>query len=265
MTYALLLQLFKDAAIPSPATDARLLLSHFFGVSPAEILAHPERDYTGDGFAAAVAQRMSRVPLQHILGEAYFYGNRFLISPDCLIPRADTELLVEEACRLLPKGAHFADFCTGSGCIALSVLSQRTDTTALGVDISPKALAVAQKNADALGLSTRVAWHTCDLLQTNLPHDAPRYILSNPPYIRDSVISTLEPELSHEPRIALCGGEDGLLFYRTLLSRFSPDLFLFEIGFDQGDAVAALGREKGYTATVKKDLGGCDRLVILSR
>ena len=263
MTYRALMLRLRAAGIESPSTDARILLSHFCGVDAAEIFANPERDYTGDALDDAVRAREKRVPLQHILGETHFYGNRFAVSSACLSPRADTEILVDEACRLLPKGARFADFCTGSGCIAISVLVSRPDTTALAVDISEDALAVAQKNAALAGVADRVTFLRTDLLKDAL--SAPDYILSNPPYIRRDVIPTLAPELSHEPMIALDGGEDGLVFYRTLLSRFSPKLFLFEIGYDQADAVSALGRAAGYTMEVKQDLGGHDRVVILRR
>lgn len=263
MTYRALTQRLKAAGIDSPATDARLLLSHFCGAEAAAILADPDRDYTNAALDAAVRAREARVPLQHILGEAYFFGNRFAVSPDCLIPRADTELLVEEACRLLPEGACFADLCTGSGCIAVSVLAARPDTAALAVDVSEEALAVARQNAAACGVSERIELLCADILKDAVC--APDYILSNPPYIRRDVIPTLAPELSHEPTLALDGGEDGLDFYRALVARFSPKLFLLEIGFDQGDAVAALGKAAGYTATVKQDLGGRDRLVVLTR
>ena len=198
--------------------------------------------------------------------EAYFFGECYAVCPDCLIPRADTELLVEEALALLPEGARFADFCTGSGCIALSVLLQRPDTQAFAVDISPRALAVAKENAERHALTERVHFFEADLLSDEpLPFPVPDYILSNPPYIQSAVIPTLAPEIAFEPSLALDGGKDGLVFYRTMLARFSPKCFLFEIGFDQGEAVAALGTAAGYLATVKKDAGGCDRLVILQR
>ena len=263
MTYRALVDLFTKADIPTPKTDARLLLAHFFDADAAGILAHPERDYTGDAFSDAVAQRIRRVPLQHILGTADFFGMRFFVSPDCLIPRPDTEILVEEACRLLPTGAHFADLCTGSGCIALSVLAHRPDTTALAVDISPAALAIAKKNADALGLSDRVTFLLADVLSSDIA--LPAYILSNPPYIQSEVIPTLAPELAHEPALALDGGSDGLLFYRDMLSRFSPKAFLFEIGYDQGEAISALGKERGYAVRIVRDLGGCDRVALLTK
>ena len=263
MTYRALTDLLAKADIPTPQADARLLLAHFFGVDAANILAHPERDYTGDAFSDAVSRRVRRIPLQHILGTADFFGMRFFVSPDCLIPRPDTEILVEEACRLLPEGAHFADLCTGSGCIALSVLAHRPDTTALAVDVSPAALALARKNADALGLSDRITFLEADVLSSDIP--LPAHILSNPPYIQSEVIQTLAPEIAHEPALALDGGEDGLLFYRDMLARFSPALFLFEIGFDQKDAITALGEERGYAVRVIRDLGGCDRVAILTK
>lgn len=263
MTYRALIAALRASGIPDASTDARLLLSHFFGTDAADVLAHPEREYESEVFFRAVALRASRVPLQHIVGEAYFFGNRFFVSPDCLIPRADTEILVEAACRLLPQGAHFADLCTGSGCIALSVLLARPDTTALAVDISSAALAVAKKNAEALGVLDRVTFLSADVLSDPLP--APAYILSNPPYIASGVIPTLSPELSHEPKLALDGGEDGLRFYRDLVARFSPALFLFEIGYDQGEALPPIGKTHGYGVSILKDLGGCDRVAILTK
>lgn len=265
MTFSALEALLASHGIPDAETDARLLLSHFCGVSAAMLYAERNRDYQSEALENAVARRLAREPLQHILGEAYFFGERYFVSRDCLSPRADTELLVEEACRTLPEGALFADLCTGSGCIALSVLSHRPDLTAIAVDVSDAALAIARKNADALGLSARVEFVCCDLLADKLPFPMPEYILSNPPYIRTDVIPTLAPELFYEPSLALDGGEDGLLFYRAFLEKFAPLRFYFEIGFDQKDVVTALGTEKGYTAHTLRDAGGCDRLVILEK
>ena len=172
MTYRALTLRLRVAGIEDPSTDARLLLSRFCGVEATAILADPARDYTGDSLERAVRAREERIPLQHILGEAYFYGNRFLVSADCLIPRADTEILVAEACRLLPHGARFADLCTGSGCIAVSVLASRPDTTALAVDISADALRIAKKNAEENGVLSRVRLLRADLL-TDAVEDTP--------------------------------------------------------------------------------------------
>ena len=251
--------------VPDPKTDARLLISHFCGVSPAMLYADRMRDYASDTLESAVLRRCAREPLQHIMGEAYFYGARFLVSRDCLSPRADTELLVEEACRTLPKDAFFADLCTGSGCIALAVLAERPDLSAIAVDVSDAALQIAKENAKALGLSSRVHFILADLLSDELPFETPEYILSNPPYIETDVIGTLAPELSHEPRLARDGGEDGLVFYRSFLNRFTPKRFYFEIGYDQREAVTALGEAAGYASRSLRDAGGCDRLVVLEK
>lgn len=265
MTLKELEEKLASHGIPDPKTDARLLLSHFFGVSPAMLYAEREKSYEGDVFLKAVERRLKREPLQQILGEVYFYGERFLVSRDCLAPRADTELLVEDAAKTLPKGALFADLCTGSGCIALALLRVRPDLRAIAVDVSENALHIAKANADALGLSSRVRFLAADLLRDELSFDLPDYILSNPPYIRTSVIPSLAPELAYEPSIALDGGEDGLVFYRTFLARFAPKRFYFEIGYDQKDAVSALGKAAGYTPRTARDAGGCDRLVVLEK
>ncbi len=263
MTLAELSRTLAEMGVPDPSTEARLLLSHLFDLSPAAILAEPMRRYESDALSDALARRKKREPLQHILGEVFFYGERYTVSADCLIPRADTELLVEEAIRRLPKGAVFADLCTGSGCIALSVLAHRPDLSAIAADLSGAALAIAKKNAVSLGLSDRIRFFECDLLRDPLPFALPEYLLSNPPYIQQSVLPTLAPELAYEPKMALDGGEDGLLFYRSFLSRFSPKLFLLEIGYDQGDALLSLSLDAGYQAQIFRDAGGCDRVAVL--
>ena len=263
MTLAELSHTLAKMGVPDPSTEARLLLSHLFDLSFAALLAEPMRSYESDALFDALARRKKREPLQHILGEVFFYGERYTVSADCLIPRADTELLVEEAIRRLPKGAVFADLCTGSGCIALSVLAHRPDLSAVAADLSDAALAVAKKNAAALGLSDRIRFFKCDLLSDPLPFDLPEHLLSNPPYISRSVLPTLAPELAYEPQMALDGGEDGLLFYRSFLSRFSPRLFLLEIGYDQGAALLSLAQSANYRAQILRDAGGCDRVAVL--
>ncbi|MBP3436779.1 MAG: peptide chain release factor N(5)-glutamine methyltransferase [Clostridia bacterium] len=269
MTILDIAKALSQANIENARYEARLLVAHFESISMAEALQAEicKQDFTSSSLASAVKRRLSREPLQYILGETGFYGEAFSVSPACLIPRADTEILVEEAIRRLPKGALFADLGTGSGCIALSVLRHRPDTSAIAVDISRDALDIAKKNAVRLGLSERIRFLEADLLSPSplsLVKEADA-ILSNPPYIRQGVLEDLAPELSFEPLSALNGGRDGLLFYKAILSSYFPSLFLFEIGFDQGQALFALGKEKGYTPALKKDLGGNDRVVILTR
>lgn len=265
MTLLSLTKRLREGGISEADIEARLLLSHFCGVSPAALLADRARDYKSEALEAAVARRLTREPLAHILGEVGFFEESYFVSPDCLIPRSDTELLVEKAIALLPRGARFADLCTGSGCIAVSVLAHRPDLSALAVDLSDAALSLAQRNAARNGVAERIDFLKDDVLSPACLKNDFDVILSNPPYIPTEVVPTLAPELAHEPKMALDGGEDGLLFYRALLKHFSPSLFLLEIGFDQGKDIAHLGEEYGYAVTVERDLGGNDRLAILKK
>ena len=249
------------SGVDSAAEDAAQLFCHFGGFTRVALLAE---DVACDSPALldAVARRCVREPLQYIIGRVFFYNEVYRVSPDCLIPRADTERLVELALQLLPKGAHFADFCTGSGCIAISTLKNRPDLTATAVDVSSGALAVAKENAVANGVAGRITFRKADLLSEKIDArlDA---ILCNPPYIRTAVLSDLAPELSHEPVLALDGGADGMLFYRHLLSTYPDVAFLFEIGFDQGEQILALAKENGRTAEIFRDYGGNDRVAYL--
>ena len=167
--------------------------------------------------------------------------------------------------------AYFADLCTGSGCIAVSTLAERADTRALALDFSEGALALAQENAVHNGVADRVEFRRADLL-TLAPQSLGRFdaILSNPPYIRSDVIPGLSDEVRHEPRMALDGGADGLVFYRALLRQAGECLnaagfCLFEIGYDQGEDIRALAVDAGFRCTVRRDLGGQDRVAVLTR
>ncbi len=256
----------RAAGVPDPETDASLLICHFEEVSPALLRADRARSYESLALTAAAEARARRTPLQYIIGEVAFFEETYRVTPAVLCPRPDTELLVEEAISRIPKGVRFGDLCTGSGCIAVSTLAHRPDLTGLAVEVSGDALTVATENAERNGVSDRLGFLRFDLLAGRHPMLARLpVLLSNPPYIATAALAALDEEVKREPSLALDGGEDGLVFYKTLLSYYSPALFLFEIGFDQGEAVSALGRDKGYRATVKKDLGGNDRLVILEK
>ncbi|MBP5210136.1 MAG: peptide chain release factor N(5)-glutamine methyltransferase [Clostridia bacterium] len=213
--------------------------------------------------------RKDRVPLAYLLGEAWFYRECYEVTPDCLIPRSDTEVLVDFAVQRLPRGAHFVDVCTGCGCVAVSVLRARPDCTADALDISEAVLRVAARNAERWGVSDRVSFLRADALSfcPPSPYDA---ALANPPYIPSAVVDTLAPEVRAEPRAALDGGADGLDFYRAFC-RFSSKyiyksgFFAAEIGFDQGPALSALASESGLSISLLPDLGGRDRVAVLSR
>lgn len=254
------------AGIDEAAEEARILFSHFSGLSPAALLGQ-DPDCDAAALESAVRRRESREPLAYILGEAPFYRSLLRITPDCLIPRADTERLVELAVARLPHGARFLDACTGSGAIAVTVLSERPDTVAVATDLSEGALAVARENAGLLGVLDRLTLLRSDLLREapDGPFDA---ILSNPPYIPSAVVPTLSPEVGREPAIALDGGDDGLLFYRRLLTltdRLSPGGFLLlECGYDQEEAMRQLAAERGLALEAYFDYGKNFRGCILT-
>lgn len=256
----------RAAGIDDAAGEARLLFSYVTGTAPALLVGcDPASD--DPALAGALMRRVRREPLCYITGEVGFCHETYRVTPDCLIPRADTELIVETAARRLPRGAHFADLCTGSGCIAVSTLTARTDCTADAYDIAEKTLALAAENAARNGVAERIHFHRRDLLTEEIDgvYDA---ILSNPPYIRDDVLPTLAPELAFEPRIALAGGRDGMDFYRAILTLGAGHLapggfFLFEIGYDQKQAILDLAAAHGYRAEVTDDLGGNPRCACL--
>lgn len=227
----------------------------------------------GEALEKAVSRRLEHYPLQYILGEWEFYRQRYEVNESCLIPRSDTEILVETAIKMLPNGARFLDACTGSGCIAISTLAERRDTTAVATDLFPETLALARRNAARNGVLDRITLLEADALQpppTELLQGDFDAILSNPPYILKDVMPHLQREVLFEPAAALCGGSDGLDFYRALLSRWCTVLkpcgfVLFEIGYDQAGAIRTLAEKSGFSCTVKRDFGGNDRVAVLTR
>ncbi len=234
-----------------------------------ELLWIREKYPTEDDYEAALARYRAGEPLAYILGEQYFWRYCFIVTPDVLIPRPDTERLVEIALSLLPAKGRFADLCTGSGAIALSIAADRPDLQADAVDISRAALTVAAQNAAALGVEDRVSFFCADLLAEDPLTGLYDAILSNPPYIPAKDIADY-PSLAYEPQIALDGGADGLDFYRAFPVRFGHHLkpggyFLFEIGYDQGDLIRNLAAQLGYTCQIRRDFGKNDRVAILQK
>lgn len=208
-------------------------------------------------------------PLAYILGEWYFYRETYRVTPDVFIPRPDTEILVEAAVSHIPRGGVFADLCTGSGCIAISVLRSRPDLRATAVDISIKALEIASENAFLNGVEERITFIKADVTSVDFTEkvingrlfDA---LLSNPPYIGTEIIPALDRAVQKEPRIALDGGQDGLRFYRILNElrhkicvKDAP--VLLEIGYDQALSVLEIFRG----GEILKDYGGNDRVFII--
>lgn len=256
-----------EAGIAEADLDARLLLEEICGTNRSYLLVHGDEPVTEeqrDSYATYIGKRKTRIPLQHILGYQEFMGLRFKVTPDVLIPRQDTEILVEEAMKHLHDGMHILDMCTGSGCILLSLLRYSNDCIGCGVDISEAALFVAGENAKNLDLEA-------DFIQSNLFENVEgkyEIIVSNPPYIPTDVIPTLMEEVKdHEPMGALDGYDDGLYFYREIVKNAKDYLFpggmlFFEIGCEQAEDVSGMMKEAGYQGvTVCKDLAGLDRVV----
>lgn len=266
----------EEAGIAEAALDARLLLEYVCHTDRNELIVHADRarsDTEEQFYRMLIEKRASRVPLQHITGEQEFMGLCFRVNEHTLIPRQDTEILVEEALHRLSDGMRILDMCTGSGCILLSLLKYSNECEGIGIDISGKALAVARENAERLQLDAVflegdlfsplegfVSRRTTDRLFD--------MIVSNPPYIESAVIETLMPEVrDHEPIAALDGREDGLYFYRRIIAKAPLHMrkgayLLFEIGCGQGNAVMSLMREAGFEqVALFQDYAGLDRVV----
>lgn len=269
MTYSRICEILMDAGIENAEHEALLLVNFFCKKSRAEVLAFPNEEYSKKELFDAIDKRCERYPLQYIFGEWYFYDETYTVNENCLIPRSDTEMLVEYAIKNLPQEARFADLCTGSGCIAVSTLAHRPDTTAVGLDLFKETAELAKHNAERNGVEGRFEVVCADLLGENPFADREfDVIISNPPYIRTAVVDTLEEELFSEPRAALDGGEDGLVFYKKILSDYARSLkqggfILFEIGYDQEEDIKRLAELYGFDCQVKKDLSGNPRMAIV--
>lgn len=257
----------EGAGVPEAKLNAWLLLEHVSGCTRSHYLAYPKEELLEKAeqrFREVLKLRCQRIPLQHITGVQEFMGHTFLVNDKVLIPRQDTELLVEEALKDLKAGMRFLDLCTGSGCILLSLLLGCPGSLGVGSDISLEALKIAKRNQELLN-------QEAVLLESDLFDQIEGtfdVIVSNPPYIRSEEISSLMEEVrAYEPLSALDGHEDGLYFYRRIAGK-SPSylkpggrLYL-EIGYDQGSSVSGLLKEQGFCQIeVKKDLAGLDRVV----
>lgn len=245
--------------------ECDLILSHVYGVGadeiPLRLFDEFEYDAALDGI---IARRTGGEPLEYIIGRTVFCGLDFFVSPDCLIPQTDTEIVAEEAAKLL-GGGKFLDLCTGSGCIAVVLAKRGARGTA--VDISPAALDIAKKNAELNGVSDKIDFVRADVfapLDLGAGYDV---IVSNPPYVRSGDIDALPPEVRREPRIALDGGDDGLIFYRRIAKiageHLSPrGALVLEIGYDEAADVMSILDAHGFSGRVEKDYGQNDRCVI---
>lgn len=263
----------QAAGIEETALDARLLLEAVCGTDRNDLLVHGEQPVAPEAeekYLNWIRQRAEHIPLQQLTGEQDFMGLTFAVNEHVLIPRQDTEILVEEVLKELHDGMRVLDMCTGSGCILLSLLHYSNDCEGLGVDLSAEALEVAGRNVLKV-LTPEKAEHA-HFLQSDLFEKVEgkfEIIVSNPPYIASAEVEKLMPEVrDHEPRMALDGTEDGLYFYRRIIEEagkhlVSSGMLFFEIGYDQGQAVSELMRTEGYCdVQVVQDYAGLDRVVL---
>ena len=276
----------SEAGIEEAGLDARLLLEFVCGTDRNTLLAHGDRPVTAEEherYETLLTARAAHTPLQHLTGEQDFMGLTFLVNKNVLVPRQDTEILVEETLKNLHDGMRILDLCTGSGCILLSLLRYSNDCAGVGVDLSAQALGVAKENYERLrkekpemaalflegdlfeALDRRTAVE-CD--ETDSMGERYDIIVSNPPYIETEVIGTLMPEVrEHEPVMALDGGADGLSFYRRIVQGAGEHLkrggmLFFEIGCEQAESVCEIMERAGFQEIeVVKDFAGLDRVV----
>ena len=258
----------------TPRLDAELLMAHDLQIERSELLLKlPELD-APDEFAVLVERRRQAEPVAHIIGRKEFWGLDFEVTPDVLIPRPDSELLIEEAVRLHAAAPpqRIVDLGTGSGALVLAALHEFPDATGVGIDASAAALQIAHNNADALGLSDRARFLLLDWTQPGWTAALDRgfdLVLANPPYVATGAGLSAEVA-SFEPHRALFAGKEGLDDYRiltpSLAQLLSPGgMAMFEIGFDQAEPVSQLAIEAGYSVELKQDLSANDRLLILRR
>ncbi len=264
---------FAEKGIDSARFDAELLVAYALGIERIHLYTDHDRPLAKPELAAIralVRRRGQCEPAAYIIGTRHFWKHEFAVDARVLVPRPETELLVERALDALPEGARVVDVGTGSGCIALSIAADRPDVQIVAIDASDDALAVARANAARLGVEGVDFVRGLGLDPVTDPVDL---VVSNPPYIPSADIEDLMPDVrDHEPRQALDGGADGLDVVRALLADAPEHLsaggrMLIEIGYDQGPAVRALAEADGrYTdISVRPDLAGHDRVLEVSR
>jgi release factor glutamine methyltransferase len=274
------LRLAADVLDRNGVADARreagALLSHVIGKDRTFLLSHAEDSVSendAERFREAVERRAGGEPAQYIIGSQDFYGRTFRVTPAVLIPRPETELLIEAALEVLNADAKICDVGTGSGCIAITLLCERNDARAVAIDVSEEALNIAQENASAQSVGTRIEFVRSDCFTALNPEtDLFDLVLSNPPYVSAHMLPGLQREVrDHEPQIALSPGEDGLSVIRRLLNdspRFLREngYLIMEIGFDQGEAVQQLVAENVWVLKeIRPDLQCIPRIVVLQK
>jgi release factor glutamine methyltransferase len=261
----------RIAEIDNPRLEARLLLAHALGVTQEAVLRDRHLPVEAPGYDALISRRAAHEPLALILGHREFWSLDFLVSPDTLIPRGDSETLIEAAVAAFPDRAamrRVLDLGTGTGCLLLATLQEFPQAFGIGIDCIPSAAELARRNAAALGFASRTAFLVADWAE---PLNEARFdlVLSNPPYIPTADLAGLMPEVAiHEPASALDGGKDGLNAYRRIIDAL-PSLLapggvaILELGIGQTQSVPSLAAANGFAAELRNDLAGIPRALIL--
>ena len=269
-------QRLAEAAVTEPRREAGSLLAHVLGRDRSFIIAHADDPLTAEQREALqnlVERRTVGEPLQYIIAQQEFFKLGFEVTPDVLIPRPETELIVETALELLQNdpGPYFADIGTGSGCIAISMLNELPAARAIATDISRAALRVARRNAERHRVTDRLVLLESDGLSALDVNESFSLIASNPPYVSEDEVKSVQREVSYEPRAALAAGSDGLSVIRRLVREAPPFLrpggyFVFEIGFGQSDAVERLVDQSAWKLVeIREDLQGIPRTFVLQK
>lgn len=250
-------------------SECDIIISHVYNVEKTEIPLRLFDEFEkSDKLDKIISRRTSGEPLEYIIGRTVFCGLDFVVSPDCLIPQADTEVVAREAAAHLDGRGKFLDLCTGSGCIGV-VLAKR-GARGVAVDIADAALDIARKNAVMNGVSDMIDFVLADIFAPLDVGNGFDVIVSNPPYVRRDEIDSLPREVRHEPRIALDGGDDGLMFYRRIAMLAGELLaprgaLVLEIGYDEAADVCDILASRGFSPRVTKDYGGNDRCVTATK
>jgi release factor glutamine methyltransferase len=267
----------KRARIPDPRREAESLLAHALGKDEAWVVAHPEARpaaAAAKAYAAMVARRAAHEPFAYVVGHRWFYGRRFRVTKDVLVPRPETELLVEAILERAPKAsATILDVGTGSGAIGLTLAAELPKAKTVLYDVSARALAVAKENAKALKLGRRVRLAKLDIRKGRLPEPTgPVILAANLPYLPLAQWKSVAPEVRREPKLALASGKDGLDHYRALIGALArwqraPDLLALEAEPGQFAELARMTERvmPGTRVTIIKDLHGDERILIAEK
>lgn len=267
MTLRALTQILLTVGIKDAAFEAGELACAATGRSLASVMTD---DFDETAVMPLAKRRIGGEPLQYILGLWEFMGCPFKVTPDCLIPRADTEILAQFLIDAIPRGGRFADLCTGSGCIAVSALCHRKDITGIAVELYENTLSIAKENAEKNGVLDRLEFIHADVTSDCLGSEKYDVIVSNPPYVTAGEMKELDREVLCEPYYALTDGGDGLSIIRRIIELYPAHLkecgvLAIEIGWKQGAAVQRIAEKNGLVSNIIKDTADRDRVVCIRR